>query len=324
MIARTRTLLVCVLGLIMVWPVPTALAQAYPSKPIRLIVPFSPGGTSDALARPLAQRLGDALGTSVIVENRPGALTVIGAEMVAKAPPDGYTLYFMPGTHVLIPFMVKSVPFKPIDDFTPIGTIGYLPYILLANANRPYKTLPQLIDYARAHPEDIPMGVSDAVTQVAASSLQSAANAKFTTVMYKGGGPLGTDLVGNHIGAAVGAANLLPFVKEGKLIPLAVTTPKRAPFLPDVPTIAETIPGSAYDVQTWYAIVGPAHLPREIVQRLYSEMRKILAEPHMRTLLDDFGMVSPDDSSPAATAALMTRYQSRMSKLVEAAGIKPQ
>lgn len=302
---------------------PTRAAN-YPTRPIHLIVPFAPGGTADALARPLAIKLGEALGQSVVVENRPGGLTVIGADLVAKASADGHTLYFMPGTHVLIPYMVKSVPFRPLQDFTPIITIGYLPYIIVANAEQSYRTLPQLVDFARMHPEVVTIGVSDAVTQVAAKAFELASKAKFTTVAYKGGGPLGTDLVGGQIATAVGAANLMPFVKEGRLRSLAVTATRRVHFLPDVPTVAEAIPGSNFDVQTWYAIAGPANMPSTVVQRLYSALQKILGRSDMEGRLSDFGMVGPDDASPAATGRLMQQYQARMSKLVKAAGIVPQ
>ena len=301
-----------------------AFAQAYPNKSIRLVVPFGPGGSADGIARPLATKLGAALGVSVVIDNRPGGLTVIGADAVAKSAPDGYTLYFMPGTHVLIDHMVKSVPFDPRADFTPIATVGFLPYVIVANSERPYKTLAQLLDYARANPEAVTMGVSDAVTRVAASSLESLAKAKFTIVEYKGGGPLGTDLVGNQIGAAVGAANLMPFVQQGKLVPLATTTPKPVSFLPGVPSVSDLVPGSNFDVQTWYAIVGPAKLPPAIVDRLAVEIRKLLAEPDMKARLDSFGIAVPDNVSPAATAELMRQYEARMTKLLQSAGITPQ
>jgi len=301
-----------------------ALAQRYPDKPIRLIVPFGPGGSADAIARPIADRLGAALGQAVVVDNRPGGLTVIAADLVAKAPPDGYTLYLMPGTHVLTPLMVAKVPYDPIADFSPVAMIGAQPYFVVANVEQPYKTFAEMVDYAKANPEKISMGVSDAVTRVVATALEAAAKVKFTIVPYKGGGPQNTDLLGNQIASAVGTPNMMGFVQQGKVRAIVMTTPKRAPFLPQVPTVAEAIPGSNFDVQTWYAVAGPAKMPKPIVERLQAEMRKVMAEPDVRKKLDDLGVVTPADVSPEATAATMKDYQTRMTKLVQAAGIAPE
>ena len=301
-----------------------ALAQRYPDKPIRLIVPFGPGGSADAIARPIADRLGAALGQAVVVDNRPGGLTVIAADLVAKAPPDGYTLYLMPGTHVLTPLMVAKVPYDPIADFSPVAMIGAQPYFVVANVEQPYKTFAEMVDYAKANPEKISMGVSDAVTRVVATALEAAAKVKFTIVPYKGGGPQNTDLLGNQIASAVGTPNMMGFVQQGKVRAIVMTTPKRAPFLPQVPTVAEAIPGSNFDVQTWYAIAGPAKMPKPIIDRLQAEMRKIMAEPDVRKRLDDLGVVTPADVSAEATGAVMKDYQTRMTQLVRAAGITPE
>lgn len=299
-------------------------AQTYPTRPVRLIVPFGPGGSADAIARPFAERLGAALGQSIVVDNRPGGFTVIGADVVAKAPPDGYTLYLMPGTHMLLPFMLKKVPFDPVADFMPIAMIGSQPYLFVVNSQQPYKTFAQMLDYARANPEKISMGVSDAVTRVVASALEVTANIKFTIVGYKGGGPQNIDLVANQIAGAVVTPNIMPFVQQGKLRALAMTTPRRVSFLPDVETVAEALPGSNFDVQTWYAIVGPAKLPPPVVERLNGAIAKVLADPVMRKHLDDLGVVVPADTSPAATLQEMKSYPQRMAKFVQAAGIQPE
>ncbi|HZQ61582.1 MAG TPA: tripartite tricarboxylate transporter substrate-binding protein [Casimicrobiaceae bacterium] len=301
-----------------------AFAQTYPTKPIRLVVPFGPGGSADAIARPLADKLGTVLGQSVVVDNRPGGLTVIGADLVAKAPPDGYTLYLMPGTHVLTPLMVQKVPYNPIADFTPVALLGSQPYMFVSNSQQPFKSFGDLVAYAKANPEKLSMGVSDAVTLTAASALRNVAKIDITIVNYKGGGPQNNDLLGNQIATAVVTPNTMPFVTEGRLRALAVTSPARVPFLPDVPTIAELIPGSHFDVQTWYGIAAPAKLPRAIVERLHAAIAKVIAEPDMNRRLADLGIVIPADTSPEATAAIMKNYQERMTKLVQAAGIKPE
>ncbi len=301
-----------------------ACAQTYPAKPVRLVVPFGPGGSADAIARPLAERLGTALGQAVVVDNRPGGLTVIGADLVAKAPPDGYTLYLMPGTHVLTPFMVQKVPYNPIGDFTPVAMLGAQPYMIVANAQQPFKTVGELIAYARANPGKVAIGVSDSVTLVVAFAFEQAAGIQLNRIAYKGGGPQNNDLLGNQIALAVVTPNVMPFLKDGRLRALAVSTPVRLPFLADIPTIAETVPGSNFDVQTWYAVAGPANLPKPVVDTLHNAIAKVAAEPEMGQRLIDLGIVPPKDTGPAATLAEMKDYQQRMGKLMQAAGVKPE
>lgn len=301
-----------------------ALAQPYPSKPIRLIVPFGPGGSADAIARPLSEKLGAALHQAVVVDNRPGGLTVIGADAVAKAPPDGYTLYLMPGTHVLTPFLVQKVPFDAIADYTVVAMLGTQPYMIFANPQQPFATFDAMLAYAKANPGMLSIGVSDAVTLVTASTLKSVGRVDLNVIAYKGGGQQNNDLLGNQIATAVVTPNLMPMQKAGKLRAVAATTPARLAFLPDTPTIAEAIPGSNFDIHTWYAIAGPAHLPRPIVDRLHAEIAKLVASGDFRRHLEDLGIVVPADTRPEAALAAMKAYQERMGRLIQAAGIKPE
>ena len=301
-----------------------ALAQTYPTKPVRLIVPFGPGGSADAIARPLADKLGGVLGQAVVVDNRPGGLTVIGADLAAKAPPDGYTLYLMPGTHVLTPFMVQNVPYNPIADFSAVAMLGAQPYMIVANAQQPFRSVAELVAYAKANPGKVAIGVSDSVTLVVAYAFGQAAGIDLNRIAYKGGGPQNNDLLGNQIALAVVTPNVMPYVKDGRLRALAVSTPVRLPFLPDIPTIAETIPGSNFDVQTWYAVAGPANLPKPIVDRLHADIAKVVTDPEMSKRLIDLGIVPPKDTRPEATLAEMKSYQERMGKLMQAAGVKPE
>ncbi len=302
----------------------TAIAQGYPNKPIRLVVPFGPGGSADAIARPLAEKLGAVLGQPVVVDNRPGGLTVVGADFVAKAAPDGYTLFLMPGTHVLTPLLVQNTPYNPISDFQPIAYLGPQPYFVFANVQQPFATFDEFLAYAKANPGKVSMGVSDSVTLTIATALKSATNLDFVIVPYKGGGPQNADFIGNQISMAVGTPNMLQFVQSGKARALSATTPSRVAFVPQVPTIAELVPGSNFNVQTWYAVAGPAKLPRPIVDRLHAEIRKVMDDPEMRKRLDDQGVLMPADTSPEATLAVMREYQDRMSRLVKAAGVKPE
>ena len=301
-----------------------AAGQSYPTKSIKLVVPFGPGGSADAIARPLADKLGTALGQSVVVDNRPGGLTVIGADLVAKAPADGYTLYLMPGTHALVPSLVAKVPFHVANDFTMVAMLGTQPYMIFANPKQPFSTFAEMLAYARANPGQLSMGVSDAVTLVTASTLKSVAKIDINVINYKGGGPQNTDLLGNQIATAVVTPNLMPQQRDGKLRSIAVTTPQRLSFLPDSPTIAESIPGSQFDIHTWYAVAGPANLPKPIVDRLHAEIAKLVADGDFRRRLDDLGVVRPSDTRPEAATAAMRAYQERMAKLIDAAGIKPE
>jgi tripartite-type tricarboxylate transporter receptor subunit TctC len=184
----------------------------------------------------------------VVVDNRPGGFTVIGADLVAKAAPDGYTLFLMPGTHVLTPLMVQSTPYNPIADFTPIAYLGAQPYYLYANAQQPYATFAEMVAYGKANPGGITMGVSDSVTLVIANAFKTAAKLDITIVPYKGGGPQNADFIGNQISMAVGTPNMMQFVTSGKARALSATTPSRVPFTPQIPTIAELVPGSNFNV----------------------------------------------------------------------------
>ena len=314
---------ILVLALVAAAPV-AAAAQAYPTKPIRIVVPFAPGGASDVLARLVGQKLSERLGQPVIVENKPGATTTLGAAEVAKAPADGYTLYLMPGTHALVPSLVAKVPFHVANDFTMVAMLGTQPYMIFANPKQPFSTFAEMLAYARANPGQLSMGVSDAVTLVTASTLKSVAKIDINVINYKGGGPQNTDLLGNQIATAVVTPNLMPQQRDGKLRSIAVTTPQRLSFLPDSPTIAESIPGSQFDIHTWYAVAGPANLPKPIVDRLHAEIAKLVADGDFRRRLDDLGVVRPSDTRPEAATAAMRAYQERMAKLIDAAGIKPE
>jgi tripartite-type tricarboxylate transporter receptor subunit TctC len=305
-------------------PLP-APAQSSPSKTIRIVLAFPPGGTVDALARPLAERLSAMLGQPVVVENKPGAQTVIAGEIVAKAPPDGYTLYVMSGSHVLTPFLMKKVPYDAVADFTPITMFGTQGYVFIANAAQPFSTLKEMVSYAKANPGALSMGVSDATTLAVAQQLRTQEGIDITTIPYKGGGQQIGDLIGGQLPVGVGTPPVYtPYVKEPRVRGLGVSVAQRMPFLPDVPTVDEALGKPGFDVQTWYAFAGPANLPRPIVERLNRAVTTIAAEPEMRKLIANLGIVAPADTSPEAAAALMKSYQPRMGKLLQAAGVKPE
>lgn len=302
-----------------------ALAQDYPNRSIRLVVPFAPGGSADAIARPLAEKLGAALGQSVVVDNKGGGLTVIAGELVAKSPADGYTLYLATATHPLLPYLVKSVPFDPIKDFTPIAMMGAQPQLFLVHPSQPFNTLPEMIAYAKANPGKLSIGISDAVSRANAETLKAAAGIDVTLVNYKGGGPLTTDLLAGHVPVGLGTPVLFtPYQKDRKLKALAVTSPNRLSFLADVPTVTEVTGIPNYDVQTWYVVLAPAGLPPAIVDRLQKEIAKVAADADMRKRFVDLGVEAPTGSGSAAITQMMTSYGERIGQVLKSSGVKPE
>ena len=300
-----------------------AYAQTYPVKPVRMVVPFAPGGSADGAARPIAERLGAVLGQSFIVENRPGALGTIGASFVAKAEPDGYTLLVMPGTHVLTPLLMKSVPYHPINDFTPISMLVFAPYVIFAARQLPFSSLKDMVQYAKENPQKLAVGNSEVTTRLAAESLSQAGNFKLTHVNYKGGGPITSDVVGGHL--ALGVATpiaVLAFHKDRRVTALAVTSPKRLSSMPDVPTVAEALGIAQFDSQTWFALAGPAGVPRQSVDRLQRAVAQVIAEREIRDRLVLMGMEPAEDTTSEGLATLMKTFAQRNAALMEAAGIK--
>lgn len=301
----------------------SAQAQGYPVKPVRIVVPFAPGGSADGTARPIAERLGALLGQTFVVENRPGAQGVIGASMVAKADPDGYTLLLVPGTHVLVPLLTKSVPYHPLNDFTPVANLVFVPYVILSAINQPFTSLKEMVQYARENPEKLAIGNSEVTTRLAAESLSQAGNVRLTHVNYKGGGPIAADVLGGHLALGVATpVSVLAFHKDRKVNALAVTSPKRLGSMPDVPTVAEALGVAQFDSQTWFALAGPAGMPRAVVDRLSRAIAQILAEPAVRERLLVMGMIPAEDSTPDGLGNLMKSFSQRNAALIEAAKIK--
>lgn len=303
-----------------------AHAQSYPSRPIRLVVPFPPGGSADILGRALGQKLGEGLGQSVVVENRPGAGTAIAAELVAKAAPDGYTL--MLGTvssHAINPALNPKLPFDPLRDFTPIAPVAAIPFALLVHPSVPARTLPEFIGYARSKPGrlDYSSAGSGTSNHLAGELFEAMTGTHMVHIPYRGSAPALQDLIAGRVSVMFDLVlTAAPHVRSGAVRALAVTGAKRSAALPDVPTVAESgLPG--YEVSAWFAVFGPAGLPRPIVDRLNAEIARALAAPDLQQRLASQGAETLA-GSPDQFAAYLKGEVAKWAKVVRNAGVQPE
>lgn len=270
------------------------LAQAYPTKPVKLIIPFPPGGTLDTVGRMLAQKLSEQTGQPFIVDNRAGGGGTIGASAVAKAPADGYTLLFSPSTHTTTPMVMKSVPYDVVKDFQPVALVAKAPLAIAVNKNLPITDVKSLIAHAKAHPGKLTfaIGSNGSAGHLSTELLKRASGIEYTIVPYKGSAPAYQDLIGGQIDGFIdpilGSAS---FSKSGMLRVVAVTSKTRVPTLPDVQTVAETVPG--YEFYSWYGLWGPAQLPKEVTQRLNDEVNKALATDMREKLVQQGLLLTP-------------------------------
>nr|WP_314628600.1 tripartite tricarboxylate transporter substrate binding protein [uncultured Noviherbaspirillum sp.] len=297
--------------------------QAYPTRPVRIIVPFAPGGFTDVVARLLAQKLTTAFGQSFFIENRPGAGSTIGTDAVAKAAPDGYNLVMISTTHVISPALYKNIPYDPLKSFTPISKLVESPYVLLVNSKVPANNVKEFIALAKSKPNEIHYASSgNGSSQHLMGGLFAAmTGVTLKHVPYRGSGPAAQDLAAGVVESSfAGVPNALANVPSGKLKALAVTTGKRSSLLPDVPTLAEEgVPG--YDASVWLALLAPAGTPKEVVTKLNAEIVKIMSSPENQKAFISAG-VEPSLSSPEELSQYMAQEQERWGKVVKEAGIK--
>jgi tripartite-type tricarboxylate transporter receptor subunit TctC len=294
-----------------------AFAQGYPNKPVRIIVPFPPGGATDIVTRIVAQKLTEVWGQSVIVENRSGAGGNIGGEAAANSPPDGYSLFMTSGSIVTAnQYIYKKMAFDPAKDLIAITNVASGPQVIVVNPKFPAQTLKQFIDTARAQPGVLNYGHAGigSQTHLAAENFLSAANLNITSVPYKGENPAMTDLVANQINmVTANIAGAIGLVTQGKLRALAVTGKQRSPQLPDVPTVAETLPG--FENIGWFGLMAPAATPKEVVDKVYRDTAKILDSTEMRARFYVLGMV-PVGNTPAQFADAIRKESARWAKVV--------
>ncbi|OZI48291.1 Bug family tripartite tricarboxylate transporter substrate binding protein [Bordetella genomosp. 4] len=297
---------------------------AYPEKPITLIVPFPAGSGTDAVGRIFAAELGQILGQQVIVENKPGANATIAAQFVARAKPDGYTLFVTTNTsHSAAPFLMKNVPYDPVKDFTPIARGGNLPFLLVANPKQPYTTVKELIDYARKNPGKVTYASGNSTGIVAGGTLAHRAGIDILHVPYKGTPQALTDLVGGQVNIMfTDLASGLPFVQSGQLRALAVSTAERSTIVPDLPSMREA-GVSDFDLNSWNGYFGPAGLPPEIVTKLNAAINQIVNKPDVRKRLADLGF-DAFSGTPESFAAFVSEQRDLWGKLIKDAGIQAQ
>jgi tripartite-type tricarboxylate transporter receptor subunit TctC len=314
----------CALALIagLVLGARAASAETYPSRQIRLVVPFAPGGPADFLARLVGQKLADELGQPVVVDNRPGANTILGAQIVAKADPDGYTLLMaIDGTLVMNPFLYGKLPYDPGRDFAPIALLANVPSVLVANMLVPANSLAEVIALEKAKPGRFLIGNSTPTSQVAIELLNMMAGVKMGIVPFKGGTTQITAELAGDIPLGMESMNVsLPLYRDHKIKILALTGAQRVSFAPELPTIAETYPG--FDLGIWQSIVAPAGTPRPIIERLSAALNKVMAMPQVRERLLAAAVEPAKANSPAEFADFIRAQAATRAKVIKAVGMK--
>ena len=303
-------------------PFHSVFAQAWPSKPLRIVVPLAAGGNMDMVTRTIAQKLGENLGQQVVVENRPGVNSVVGTEFVARAAADGYTFLMMSNTFFITPILTPKVPFDPLRDFTGVTLIAWFPQLMVIHPSLPAKSVEELIALAKAHPGAINYASAGttSVGDLATVLFNRQAAIRMHAIPYKGNSLALIDVVGGQVSLMLGAIGpALPYVKSGRLRALGVSSPRRSPLLPEVPAIAETLPG--YEASLFTAMVAPAGTPREIVARLHGEIVKIAQMPELGNRLVQQGLELAVSRSPEEFTAFIKSDYARWAKVIREAGI---
>jgi tripartite-type tricarboxylate transporter receptor subunit TctC len=303
-----------------------AVSQHYPAKPIRLMVPFPPGGSTDIIARIVAQKLGAQLGQQLVIENRGGAGGTIGTAVAAKAPADGYLLTVAStSTHVVAPSVYSKLDYDPVRDFAPVSLIAVTPYLLVVNPSVPATSVKELVALLKSQPGRMnyaSAGVGS-TTHLAMEMLKSVSNTYALHIPYNGNGPAGTAVIAGQVEILFGSLPaLLPHAKSGRVRALAVGTPKRSPSLPEVATVAESgYPG--FDASLWLAIMAPAGTPQPIIDRLHKEILVAVGSAETRDALDKAG-AEPVTSTPGELAGMVKESMPKYAQVVKSAGVKPE
>jgi tripartite-type tricarboxylate transporter receptor subunit TctC len=304
-----------------VWPGAIA-AQGYPHKPIRMVVPFGVGGPGDAIGRMLGRQLTESLGQPVVIDNRSGATTLIGTELVAKSPADGHTLLLISTTHAVNPSLFPKLPYDPIKDFAPVTLVTATPFMLGVHPSVAAHTVAEFAAIARSKPGSLNYGSSGAGSSIHLTTelLKAAANIRMTHVPYKGSGPAFIDLIGGQIQVLFSSTvSTVPHVKSGKVRGLAITSVKRAPALPEIATIAESYPG--FESSSWFGLLAPTKTPQAVIDRLLKDTRAALKAPDVHQTLLSQG-AEPGGASPAEFGAYFQAEIKKWAKVIQLASIK--
>ncbi len=301
-----------------------SFAQEYPIKPIKIVIPFPPGGGADVLMRPLSKKLSDLLGQTVILDNKPGANGNIGADFVAKSAPDGYTLLLGNSSLPISNALYSQLSFDPIKDLTPMAVLVNTPSVLVANPKFGAKNIPELIALAKQDPGKINYSSAGigSTPHLGMEVLGIATGTKYTHIPYKGGGPAVSAVLANEVDVLItNTSTVLAQIQAGKLVPLGSTTLKRTPVLSSVPSISETVPG--FELNTWYGIFGPAGVPKNIVQRVNQAFIQCLNSPEIKQQLISLAY-DPDPGSAEALAALLKKDNAYWANVIKITGIKAE
>lgn len=299
-----------------------AMAQAYPTKPIRLVVGFAAGGPNDTQARLIGAKLTQSMGQQVIVDNRPGASGIIATAFVAKSAPDGHTLMLISAGHAITPAFHNNLAYHPIEDFAPITQVSSSPFVLVVHPSLPAQSVSGLIKLAKARPGQLNYGSAGngSSLQIATELFNSMAGIRMVHVPYKGGAPATTDLIAGQVQVMINnVVSSLPAARAGKLRALAVTSAKRSPAAPELPTVSETVPG--YEVDAWYGVIAPRQTPAAVVSKLNTEAVNAINQPDVRQRFVNLGL-EPVGGTPDAFGNLLRTELGKWGKVIKEAGIQ--
>ena len=312
--------------LLLALPLLAAAQQSYPNRTIRLVVPYAAGGAGDGVARPLAQRLSEILGQTVIVDNKPGANATLGADLVAKAAPDGYNIVLAAVVHYIVPLFSKNVPYDAIRDFTPIAPVVVTPNILAVHPSLPVNNARELIDYAKKNPGKLFYGTTGvgSTHHLGGILFSQMAGIQMDHAPYKGGSPTINDALGGQIPVVIlTSPTILPHARSGRLRAIGVIETKRARGTPEIPALGETVPGYGLP-DTWFGVLGPANMPKAVVDRLNAAIRQATAEPELRARLEKAGFEMSASMSADEFANSIRNDAEVYRRIVTSAGIKPE
>ena len=299
-----------------------AYAQTFPSKPVRIVIPFAPGGSTDANARIINERLAALWGQPVIIEAKPGANTIIGTDAVAKSAGDGYTLLLTSTAYVVNPSMYAKLPYDPMGDFHPVTIVSVSPFALVAASNFPAKTIKELIAMMRAKPGSVSFGTSDSSSAFAGHLFNMLARTDLQSVSYKGAGPLMTDLAGGHVPIGIAAVSSVQGqVKAGRVRLLGVASTKPTPLFPDAPVIAAEVPG--YEAISWFGLFAPKGTPKDVITKIQRDVATVLKEPEIQKRFMDIG-AEPGGQTPEEFGARVRVEMELWARVAKSANIKPE